>query len=194
MVDFIRNVFNPPQRIPYSIVALLDDEYGAFIKTLWDELETEFGISFPFDEPIPHITHIQAWTIKHDALHQALEKFASQQAPYTIRTSGLGIFTGEKNALYVSVVRNPNLTAIQTTMIGTLAGSIEDLAETHLVNHWMPHISLAIGLMGDDVETLGKIVSHLARRSFTWEFRVTRLAVLGDEDDDTPFTITLRDG
>ncbi|MEL6526901.1 MAG: hypothetical protein AAFQ07_14450, partial [Chloroflexota bacterium] len=95
MVDFIRNVFNPPQRIPYSIVALLDDEHEAFIKTLWDELETEFGISFPFDEPIPHITHIQAWTIKHDALHQALEKFASMQAPYTIRTSGLGIFTGQ---------------------------------------------------------------------------------------------------
>lgn len=195
MVDFIRSVFNPQKKPSYSIVALLDDEHAQTIRTLWEELEAQFGIAIPFDNPIPHITHLQAGTIKDDKIEEALNTFAQRQAPYIVRTSGLGIFTGERNALYISVVRNPNLTAIQTTLISALVGSVENLAETHMVNHWMPHISLAIGLSSREADTLGRIVSYLVQRTFAWEITVRQLAVLdGTSDADAPlFTVTLRE-
>lgn len=191
MVDFVRSIFNPEKRANYGIVALLDPEHERFIKTIWREIEGEFDIKVPFKNPVPHITHIQAGTIKEPQLQHALEKFAKIQSPYRIRTAGIGIFTGERNALYVSIVRNPNLTAIQTTLISSLAGAVEDFAETHLVNNWMPHITLVMGL--SDKDKLAAIVKRLAQRNFVWEFKVRRLALLDmtKDDDSVPFHVEL---
>lgn len=191
MVDFVRSIFNPEKRANYGIVALLDSEHERFIKTIWQEIEGEFDIRLPFKNPIPHITHIQAGKINEAQLKNALTKFAEAQASYSIRTAGIGIFTGERNALYISVVRTPNLTAIQTNLIASLAGAVEDFAETHLVNNWMPHITLVMGL--SDKDKLASIVKRLAQRNFAWEFKVSRLALLDmtKDDDSAPFRVEL---
>lgn len=191
MVDFVRSIFNPEKRANYGIVALLDPEHEQFIKSIWQEIEGEFDVKIPFKNPIPHITHIQAGKINEPQLHKALKNFAENQAPYSIRTAGIGIFTGEHKALYVSVVRNPNLTAIQTTLLSSLAGAVEDFAETHLVNNWMPHITLVVGLSDND--KLAGIVKRLAQRNFAWEFKVRRLALLDmtKDDDSARFQVEL---
>ncbi|MGJ3238550.1 MAG: 2'-5' RNA ligase family protein [Anaerolineae bacterium] len=194
MVNFIRSIFNPERRVPYSIVALLDEEHDRFIRSIWREMATEMDVQLPFKNPIPHITHLQARDIETDALHDALRQFANLQTPYIIRTTGLGIFTGTYNAVYVPVVRTPNMTAIQTDLIATLASSLEDISETHLINNWIPHITLAMSLSGDDIDKLIGIVKLLARRNFAWEFTVTRLALLDGhiDSEEMPFTVTLK--
>ncbi len=195
MVEFIRSIFNPEKSAEYGIVALLDKEHDTFIRNIWHEMEAELDIKIPFDNPIPHITHLQAGKVKEDELHRALQQFAETQAPYTIRTTGIGIFTGTRNAVYVPVVRNPNLAAIQTNLIASLAGTIEEIAPTHMINNWIPHITLVMGLSGANVDKLAAIVKRLAQRNFAWEFKVTHLAVLDGKTDsqEAPFTVELKD-
>jgi len=196
MVDFIRNIFNPEQHPQYSIVALLDAEHDRFIRTLWREMESEFGITIPFENPLPHMTHLVFGDIKQKPLQEALERFAEDESPYTIRTAGIGIFTGKRNAVYVSAVRTPNLSAIQTSLISAVASSVDDLAETHLINNWMPHITLAMGLSGENGDLLGAIVKRLAHRNFAWEFKVTRLGLLewnAQAADAARFVVDLTD-
>jgi len=191
MVEFIRSIFNPEKRVPYGIAALLDSEHDKFIKSIWHEMEAEFDITVPFKNPIPHVTHIQAGKIRTPAIQEALQNFANNHDPYTIRTAGIGIFTGQRNAVYVPVIRNPNLTAVQTNLIATLAGAVEDIAETHLINNWMPHITLVMGLTDND--KLAAIIKRLAQRNFAWEFKVTKLVLLDGSTDSetTPFTVNL---
>jgi 2'-5' RNA ligase len=185
MVDFIRNIFAPEKRLQYSVAALLDDEHNLIVREIWQELDTVLGIKHPFDMAIPHITHIQASELEEPDFYLALDKFAQRQTPFIVRTVGLGVFTGEKNALYISVVRNPELTAIQTNLITSLASSMEGILETHFINQWIPHISLMIPDMGSG--QIGRVIDLLAQRDFTWEFRVRQLIVLdGQHDSDKP--------
>jgi hypothetical protein len=191
MVEFLRNLF-ADRHTTYGIVALLDEEHELIMKNLWQELETDFGIKHPYENPIPHITHIQAHKIKERALEEALEKFAAMQEPYLVRTAGLGIFTGERLALYVPVVRNPVLTAIQTTLIATVAPALDGIADTHQLNHWLPHLTLIIPMPELTDVVLGNVVQRLARRSFIWEIRISHFAVLGL--DEKPFSVELKRG
>ena len=195
MVEFVRNIFNPEKSMPYGIVALLDRDHDTFIRNIWREMEAELDIKIPFKNPIPHMTHLQAGKVKEDELQAALQQFAETQAPYTVRTTGIGIFTGTRNAVYIPVVRNPNLAAIQTNLISSLAGAIEEIAPTHLINNWIPHITLVMGLSNENVDKLAAIVKRLAQRNFAWELKVTRLAILDGKTDtvDAPFTVELKD-
>lgn len=192
MVEFLRNLFGE-RRASYGIVALLDDEHEQVLKNLWQELEDDFGIKHPFENPIPHITHLQAHKIKEGALQEALLKFASLQEPYLVRTAGLGIFTGERMALYVPVVRNPALTAVQTNLIASIAPALEGIADTHQINHWLPHITLIIPMPELTEIVLAQVVQRLARRSFIWEMKISQFAILG-LDDNEPFRIELKRG
>lgn len=192
MVEFLRNLFEE-RRASYGIVALLDDEHEQVLKSLWQELEADFGIKHPFENPIPHITHLQAHKIKEKALEEALEKFANLQEPFLVRTAGLGIFTGERLALYVPVVRTPALTAVQTNLIATIAPALEGIADTHQINHWLPHITLIIPMPALTDIVLGKVVQRLAKRSFIWEMKISQFAVLGT-DDEEPFRVDLKRG
>lgn len=194
MVDFIRNIFAPEKRLQYGVAALLDDEHNLIIREIWQELDTILGIQHPFDNPIPHITHVQASELEKPDFYLALDKFAQNQPPFSVRTVGLGVFTGEKNALYISVVRNPELTAIQTNLITSLASSMEGIRETHFINHWTPHISLMIPGMG--VGQIGRVIDLLSARDFTWEFRVRQLIVLDGKHNSNkpPYTVELIGG
>lgn len=194
MVEFIRNLFAPERRAPCSIAALLDETHDQIVRSIWRELETELGIKHIFANPVPHITHLQAQEIKKPDIYAALENFAENQGPYTLRTVGLGIFTGENRAVYISVVRTPQLAAVQTTLTSALAGSIEGIRQTHFINNWMPHISLLLpGMVGEQV---GAIVDLLAKRDYSWEFPITRLAILDGNADDTeqPYIAQLKGG
>ena len=192
MVEFIRNLFVPEKRLPYGVAALLDEEHTQIVKDIWHELDEKLDIQHPFDDPIPHITHIQAAAIEQPAFYEALDKFAHAQPPYIVRTVGLGLFTGITNALYVTVVRNPQLTTIQTNLITTLASSMEGIRETHFINNWAPHISLMIPGMGKG--QLAQVVELLAERDFTWEFRVNKFIVLDGNPDsrNLPYTVELQ--
>jgi hypothetical protein len=191
MVEFLRNLFSE-RRATYGIVALLDEAHEQVLQDLWQELETDFGIKHPYESPIPHITHIQTQRIKERLLEESLEKFALMQEPYLVRTAGLGIFTGERLALYVPVVRNPALTAVQTTLIATVAPALEGIADTHQLNHWLPHLTLIIPMPALTEIVLGKVVERLARRSFIWEIKISRFAILGS--GTVPYIVELRRG
>jgi hypothetical protein len=194
MVDFIRSIFAPDKRLQYSIAALLDDEHTRIVRELWQELDTELSIKHPFGKPVPHITHIQAARLQQPDFRLALNRFAQTQPPFMVRTIGLGIFTGTENALYIPVVRNPELTSIQTNLITSLASSLEGIRETHFINHWIPHISLMIPGMGKG--QMGQVIDLLSDRNFTWEFRVRKMVVLdgNTQSDKLPYTVELTGG
>jgi hypothetical protein len=191
MVQFLRRLFSTSSHPQYGIAALLDETGTEFIQSIWHDFEREFGIKHPFANPVPHITHIQAEEIRQDDLQTALTSFAANQAPYTLHASGLGIFTGEKTAVYVALVRNLQLNKIHSRLINTLYSTIEGMSEDHLINYWMPHISLLIPGMAE--EQLTDVMRFLVGKSFKRDVTVNRLALLdGSDKSASPrFTVQL---
>lgn len=191
MVDFIRRIFAEERRGGYSIAALLDEEHDAIVRDIWRELHTELGIEHIFENPLPHVTHIQAQDVEAELLREGLAQFAQLQPPFKLRTVGLGIFTGEKSAVYVSVVRNPELSRVQTSVIGSVAAGLQGISEHNFINYWMPHISILIPGMVD--KKLPQVLNLLTKRDYSWEVTVKRFELLDGNvnSDNEPFTVTL---
>jgi hypothetical protein len=191
MVDFLRQLFSTSDYPKYGVVALLDDAGEAFVQSIWRDFENEFDIQHPFATPVPHVTHIQAEDIRQDDLEAALTTFAEQQAPYTLHASGLGIFTGEKTVVYMALVRNLALNHIHSRLIDSLYSTIEGMSEEHLINYWMPHISLLVPGMGSN--QLADVIQFLSAQSFERDITVSKLALLdGSDKSASPyFTINL---
>lgn len=193
MVDFIKQIFEGERRSGYVIAALLDEKHDAIVRDIWRELHEELGVAHIFKNPTPHITHIQAQDGDVELLREGLSQFALMQPPFKLRTVGLGIFTGEKPAIYVSVVRNPEISRIQTSVIGAVASGLEGISEHNFINYWMPHISLLIPGMVN--EQLPQVLSLLTKRNFSWEVTVNRFVLLDGmttaNSDKEPYTVTL---
>lgn len=190
-MDFFRSLFRLDRPGGYSIAGVLDDDSDAFIRNLWQLINDELGIEHQFVNAIPHITHIQARQVHTREVREALTRFAKATAPYTVRTAGLGIFTGEKTAIYIPVVRNPLITAVQNTLIEALDGSIDDIPQTHFIDYWIPHITLLLpDMIGDRLQ---EAIQLLSTQDFTREMMVTGFVLLGDDPDDErePFRVAL---
>lgn len=182
-MDFFRTIFAVERQPGYSIAVLLDDEHDQVVRAIWREIQDELGIKHVFKNPIPHITHIQAAKVKETALQTALTQFAAEHGPFTVRTAGLGLFTGPRPAIYIPCVRNPIITGLHSSMIVRVSDAIEGIRPTHHINSWVPHITL---LLPDMVGgRLLDVVALLAQRDFTWEMRLNRLIVLHDDENST---------
>jgi 2'-5' RNA ligase len=170
----------------HGIVSLPDEAHESLIKNLWDEIEGRFGLQDIALRPIPHFSYQVADTYDLDRLQAVLQSIAHNTAPFQVKTTGLGIFTGSSAVypvLYVPVVRSAQLTAFQrliwyeTLPLGT------GVADYYAPDSWIPHISLADDNL--DHEHLPDLIRYLSQRDFVWTFTVNALAVINDTGEGT---------
>lgn len=168
----------------YVIAALLDAHHDRVVRRLYTELETELGIRSPFVLPIPHCTHLQTSLVQEQPLTDALERFSSRQAPYSLRTAGLALFTGQKTALYIPVIRTTRLNAVHDQLLGHVTASVGSISGPYRHDLWVPHITLVLPQSGREI--LPAVVQRLIDRDFDWEIQVEELAVLSDQSPHKP--------
>src|SRR5215472_1493632 len=94
----------------HGIVSLLDDKHYQLVENLWAELEREVAVRGVYITPYPHFSYQIAQHYNVEQLEPILQRFASGQAAFRVKTSGLSIFTGSHPVLYIPVVRDPELT------------------------------------------------------------------------------------
>src|SRR5260370_39653148 len=89
----------------HGIVSLLDNKHYHLVEELWAELEREFAVRGVYITPYPHFSYQIAQGYNVELLEPILQTFASGQAAFQVKTSGLGIFNGLRPLIYVPLVR-----------------------------------------------------------------------------------------
>ena len=161
-----------------AVVSLLDDHHDLQVRDLWAELAREIGVR-RVTEIIrdPHVTYQGAEQYDLDQLDTALSAVAAATAPFTISTTGLGIFTGPQPVLYLAVVRSAALTTFHTALWDAIGAAGRDYSPLYApVGPWTPHITLAQWDLIPD--TIGPIAARLAVRPLAWDVSIDNLAVL----------------
>lgn len=160
----------------YGVVALLDEATTAKVKSIWSQLEVECGLKAINATPFPHFSFHIAQSYDLDLLDARLAEIASQTAPFSVRTTGLSIFTGLEPVVFIPLVVSQTLLSLhqrlwtETSMLG------ERVSGHYRPGNWVPHITLA----NRDVheEGLACVTRLYASSTFVWEIEVSQLAVI----------------
>ncbi len=176
-----------------ALVSVLDAEHYARVEQLWADLERQFGMRQPFLTPIPHFTYQVAEDYDFEVAEARLANLTRHRAPFTIRTSGLGLFTDSSPVLYVSVIRTPALTTFHQQLHTLLRPVAQNVDELYTPRAWAPHITLAAH--GVTLDQIGDVIKYLSNRQFVWEITINNVALIcetcdGDLDVQTRFTLT----
>lgn len=77
-----------------GLVSLLDQRHHDRVEVLVNILEDRCGLHGMRVTPYPHFSWQIAETFASDRLQDTMSRWAAEQEPFRIRTSGLGIFPG----------------------------------------------------------------------------------------------------
>ena len=164
-----------------AIVAMLDPTYERRVYDLWEELETKFKVRGVYVTPYPHFTFQGAASYHLDRLQTVFEQLAAGCEPFTVQTSGLGLFTGESPVLFIPVKRTPALNRMHERVWDAMQPLATDCNVLYNAAHWIPHITIGFGDMQPDV--LSAICTYLADRDFDWEIEVNSIAFIHNTSD-----------
>jgi 2'-5' RNA ligase len=164
-----------------GIVTLLDAPDRERIEGIWEELRRDFGVRGIHTRRFPHFSYHVAEKYDLDRVHAKLEEVGRKMQPFTVRTSGIGIFTRKQPVIHLPVVRTPAIEMLRQQ----ITHSVQDLTETpneyYAEDIWIPHVTIAEGDV--DLLVLPSIVRQFGDRNLQWEMRVTNFAVIRAAED-----------
>lgn len=164
----------------HAIVTVLDSKSYSRIIALWQELETECGLTGIRSTPIPHFSWHIAQDYDFSKLLPGIQEIVASTVPFIGRTSGLGLFTRENPVLYFPLVRTSNLTDLHSRVWERAIRYSQAPSPYYEPEAWMPHITLAYGDLNQ--ATLGCAIEKFAFQMSNWEITVDNLAVVYQSD------------
>jgi len=159
-----------------AVISLLDEKHTRIIEGIWKELESRFGVSGAAVTPYAHFSYQIADCYAQEKVERALRRVAVTTSTFTVRTAGIGIFTGADPVLFVPVVKSPGLARLHEHLWNELSGAGSNVPAKYAPDAWVPHITLGHGDI--DRSNLPGIVEYLAERRFDWEISIDNLALI----------------
>lgn len=175
------SVYERAENPMYAITSLLDEKHNLLIEEMWQEFKTRFNVHGVHQTPIAHFTYHVAREYDMPQLDEVLTLVAGETQSFTVRTGGLGIFTGADPVLYIPVNPNPALDALHARLWEVVPALATEPGPLYRAANWRPHITLTHHDVDHDL--LPKVVRLLTERDFYWQINVDNLAVIGGESD-----------
>lgn len=146
------------------------------IKAIWVELAQMFALQI--QPSLPHVSLHIAPEYDAAALRPIVAKFAHTQPPFTLTTSGLGLFTVPEPVLYVAVTCGRDLLACHAQLHPLAEPFAQGSVAYYQPGRWVPHITLA---HGPHLQTcLPDVIRLLGGRDFNWSIPITQLAYINN--------------
>ena len=164
-----------------AVTSLLDKPHAEGVLELIELLERKFGLIGVKMTPYPHLTLLTAEIPDKEELVQYLEQAALETRPFSIRTTGLGIFPGESPVIYIPVLRTAPLNLLHARLHRDISEMSTEMGIYYNPNMWLPHISLALG--DTTPHLLGPVLAFLCSYNFNWEISINNLCILEKRGD-----------
>jgi 2'-5' RNA ligase len=175
-----------------GIASLLDDPASSRVEHLWQELEARCGLVGVKITPFPHLTWQVTDNYDHPRFELALHALAGQVQPFSIHTSGLGIFTGENPIVYVSIVKDEPLMRFHSLLWEKMAGIAFHPVLYYSPGQWVPHITLAYHDLTS--ANLDCAMQSLAFQAYNWEIQIDNLILVAQSEGQNTAPVRVRLG
>lgn len=160
-----------------AIVTTLQPPYSDEVQTLWQKFFQDCQVQFVLaKDPIPHFTWQAAESYEEQALDQVIREIARETRPFSVRTSGLGMFTGSMLVVYIAMVKTDALIDLQYRVWEKTQRCAHNVNHNYQPEVWIPHITLAYDPL--NYIALECVMKEIAGRRFEWEIPVEQLGVI----------------
>ncbi len=164
----------------HGIVSLLDSEYTAKVEAIWQELEEDCGLIGISITPLPHYSWQIAEDYNWNKLKSLLAQLSAEIKPFSVKTCGIAIFTGDSPVLYIPVVRTRALSDFHQLIWDRINPFSTDPSLLYSPSFWMPHISLAYQDIA--LKNMHCLMEKLALKTFNWKIPIDNLSLIFEQD------------
>jgi len=166
----------------HGIASRLAPEYDGRVRAIWKRLAAECGLTGIAKTPIPHFSWVVGDGFDFEPLERAMASFARSQTAFPVRTTGLGVFTGEADiVLYIALIKDDPLAAFHRAVWKAAGPHLQSPSTYYEPGRWVPHITLAHGDI--DPDGLACAARLLAREDLHWTFPVTEISLVFQEEE-----------
>ena len=167
----------------YAIASLLDSSTDQEIRAVWQRIGDHCGLKGIHRIDLPHFSWLGADSYHLTSVGEILEGIAEEMTPFTVRCAGLGIFTGPRPVMYVSLVKDAVLFHWHHMLWEKTRPYAVTPSMLYDPSHWMPHITLAYHEAGS--HQFGCALQDIVYTPLNLEFIVHNLSLIyqtGDQD------------
>lgn len=159
-----------------GVATLFEGDNAERVRALWRACETELGVRAAFPGAVPHLTyHLVERAYPHQAVVHRLRRLADAWRPFTVRTSGICVFTGPAPVITIAVVRDTRLSAWHEAVGQACSAAGAEAVAYYTPDRWMPHITVA--QQNIPAAALPEVLAWWASQDLPWELRVTNVAI-----------------
>lgn len=166
----------------YAIVCPFDPSAEMTTRQIWQYLAQDCGLNGIQWTPLPHFSWLGAEEMDCDRVCAALDDFTRNEAPFNIRTAGLGLFTGPKPVLYLTVAKSRLLLEIHERLSLCVDSFIVNPNRYYAPVQWVPHITLAYRDL--NAENLGCAVKNLISYPLEVDIHIQSIALVYSNGED----------
>jgi 2'-5' RNA ligase len=159
-----------------GVASLLDDEHIARLTECWHLLETRCGMKGKNTDLPPHFTWQMVARYDLTQFEPLIRALAWATQPFTVRTSGLGIFSGRSPILYINIIKDSQLLHLHEQIWRYSQCCAVKPSLYYSPTNWVPHITLFSD--SNTTENFCCALELLAFEPFEWELPVDNLALL----------------
>jgi 2'-5' RNA ligase len=179
----------------HGLVTLLPEPFYSKVNTLWDGLETEFGLNGIRVTPYPHFSWNIAERYRRPSLDLVLAEIAAESSTIPVQIDGIGLFAAPRPVLFLKVLRNPDLNALHARLWENMQRVADGLSEYYSPEQWQQHVSLAYGDL--ESEQVPEVRTWLeAQEAYDWDFKVDNICYIYEPEGqvgDLQISVPLRD-
>jgi 2'-5' RNA ligase len=160
----------------YAIISEFDPDSITTIRSFWQRLCRLCGLKEIYHLPIPHFTWMLAEEMEIPLVRAVIDRIAAENEPLTVRTFGLGIFTGEEPVLYLPIVKSLPLLHLHQEIWEEAQPLSTEVHQYYSPPFWIPHITLALKDLTQ--ERLNCAISEIAFKPIELSCRALQLALV----------------
>ena len=164
-----------------GVIALLPQPFSGRVEALWEQMESSFGVPRGYPGAIPHFTlHLGSHDVDPGA-EEVVRAVANRTAPFTVYTSGLGVFGGPVPVVHVMVARAPAAANLAVALERELAAAGYPSTDPYFApERWIPHITIAHRNLAG--VALGPLLEWLVAQDLAWEVPVGSISIARETD------------
>lgn len=165
-----------------GIVSFLDKIHNEFLDELWRDMVGDCTVTNKHLPPLPHFSWEVFDSCNYQQINDVIASIAKNTQPFIVRTSGLGVFSGDSLVIYVALIKDEIMMRFQKSLWQETSKLAQNVSPYYNPDSWTPHITLINGTNED--KDIICALDKLIKMDFVWEFTVDTIALIGEAYGD----------